>query len=165
MYVVSNAATKFGSRVFRDFNFSSENINLEEQRRYFGSIADMYNIQLQAGRSNDGVLDELNNRYPNSAFYDPSRFRFLRSHQPNLTEIQEEVLNNINRSTKSILVVQPYYYPISSFERAITSGKRASTQLWKGELTWSSSPALNAISQSISTSKTACCCAGSSKRG
>ncbi len=35
LYDNSNAATKFGSRIFRDFNFYSENINLEEQRAYF----------------------------------------------------------------------------------------------------------------------------------
>lgn len=119
---LSDAATKFGSRLFRDFNFYSENINLAEQRAYLESVASMYNIQLEPGKSNQSVLEKYDRLYPNSQFYDPRKYRFVRSHQPDVKEIQQEVLENINHAKKSILVVQPYYYPIKSFERAITNG-------------------------------------------
>jgi len=95
----------------------------------------MYNIQLQPGKSNEAVLEDYDRLYPNSMFYDPKKFRFVRSHQPNIQEIQQEVLTNINQSKKSILVVQPYYYPVKSFERAITSGKSIVTQLLNEEST------------------------------
>ncbi len=88
----------------------------------------MYNIQLQPGRSNENVLQEYDRLYPNSMFYDSKKFKFVRSHQPNVNEIQQEVLTNINESKKSILVVQPYYYPVKSFEKAVTSGTPVAIQ-------------------------------------
>lgn len=115
-------ATKFGSRVFRDFNCFSENICLEEFRANFARIASLYNIQLDVHHSNDETLRLLKQKFPNSVFYDHSKFRFLRSHQPSTLEIQEEVLKNIRESQHKILIVQPYYYPIKAFEEELMKG-------------------------------------------
>lgn len=67
-------------------------------------------------------MKNLKPLYPDSQFVLPGTFKFLRSHQPDIQEIQDEVLENIKHAQKSILVVQPYYYPVKRFERAVSEG-------------------------------------------
>lgn len=74
--------------MFKDLNLYSENMNLKEYRDHIYDIAQLYKIPLASDRSSESIRDELDKEYSNSTFYKKSQYKFLRSIQPNVTEIQ-----------------------------------------------------------------------------
>lgn len=112
MYSLLKTATKYGSRVFKDLCYYSENLLVEEYRNYFLKIANYYQISLSHHHTNDNLLAKFHALYPNSEFYRKSNYKLLRSQQPEFREIQTEVLKKLSEAKKSITIVQPYYYPI-----------------------------------------------------
>lgn len=60
MYIFVKAATKFGSRVFKDLCYYSENMLVEEYRNYFLKIANYYNINLSNNHTNANLLAKFN---------------------------------------------------------------------------------------------------------
>jgi len=67
----SYASIEYGTSVFQDLNFYTENIILDQYRKHFTDVANFYSFRLDQKKPNSKLLEELNTDFPNSQFYRP----------------------------------------------------------------------------------------------
>lgn len=116
----SYGGIRYGSCQFKDLNYVTENIVLDQYRQHFADTADFYGFNLHTRYENESLLAKLNKQYPNSEFYPKGKYQLLHNnHVTKLYEIENSVINMLNKATKEIKVMQPYHYPISKFDRAM----------------------------------------------
>lgn len=85
----SYAGINYGSSVYRDLNFCSENIILDQFRKHFIDTANFYRFNLNSGNEDDfhfasanlELLLKYNKQYPNSEFYPEGMYRLLHNDQ------------------------------------------------------------------------------------
>lgn len=122
------AGKKLGRGDFYDMNIFANNIFLSPIRKLIGNYADFYGFQLKEGSTNEELISELNEKYPDSPFT-TNNHSIIRSHQPYVTEIQDLILNKIQNAKKKIVIVQPYYYPMKKFERAVKNALKRGVEV------------------------------------
>jgi len=112
---------KYGTFDFYDLNMFTTNLGLEQSRNFFSQIADFYDIRLHQTLTNSQILQKYNEKYKDSDFTNLNKeMKIIRTH-PTLTEdeIQNYILNMINKAKKEVVIIQPYYYPIKKIEKSI----------------------------------------------
>lgn len=58
--------------------------------------------------------------YPNSEFYDPKKYKLLHNDKKaKKSEIENSVIKMINQAKEEIKIINPYYYPMLKFDRAV----------------------------------------------
>ncbi len=118
----------YGSYDFFDINIIMKNLGLNQVRGLFGAIADYYDLRLDNHISNEEILKMYNKDYGNSDFNIPN-ITSIKSHPPNLEEIQNFIVQNIHEAKKSIKIIQPYYYPITNVENALIDALKRGVQV------------------------------------
>lgn len=114
-------AIKYGSFDFYDLNMFTKNVGLEQSRKFFSQIADFYGLKLHQTLTNEEILQKYKEKYRDSDFSNlNNEIKIIRTH-PTLTEdeIQNYIINMINKAKKEVVIIQPYYYPIKKIEKCI----------------------------------------------
>lgn len=70
----SYAGIKYGTSVFQDLNYYTENIILDQYRKHFTDTATFYSFRLDQKKANENLLEEINKSFPNSEFYVPGKY-------------------------------------------------------------------------------------------
>lgn len=66
------------------------------------------------------MLSKLNKLYPNSEFYKQDKYQLQHNdHLSKRYEIEDSVVEMVNRAGKEIKIMQPYHYPMIKFDRAM----------------------------------------------
>jgi len=110
----------YGSFDFVDLNIIMKNVCLNQIRSFFGQIADYYNYNLDKDLPNKEIIGKYDGKYADSIFRIP-KIDLIRTQPPHVEEIQDFILQKIYESKESIKIIQPYYYPIRKFEKALLS--------------------------------------------
>jgi len=110
----------YGPYDFVDLNIKMKNLCLNQVRGFFGDIARYYNYNLDQNLSNQEIIQKYDDQFNNSIFEIP-KIKLIQAHAPTLEEIQDFILKNIYDAKESIKIIQPYYYPIKKFEKALLS--------------------------------------------
>ena len=99
----------------------STNVGLEQSRNLFSQIADFYQLRLHQTLSNQDILNQYNEKYKDSNYWEHSgELKIIRTHPTLLDdEIQKYIMDMINKAQKEVIIVQPYYYPIKKIEKCI----------------------------------------------
>lgn len=112
---------KYGSFDFFDLNMFAKNVGLEQSRLLFSQIADFYQLRLHKTLTNEEILKKYSQNYGDTNFKNHLKeMRIIRTH-PTLTEneIQNYIIDMINKAEKEVVIIQPYYYPIKKIEKCI----------------------------------------------
>ncbi len=121
----SNITDDYGGPVYGSFDFVDLNIRMknvcgDQIRSFFGEIASYYNYNLDRDLSNKDIIEKYNEKHEDSIFQIPN-IKLIRTQPPHIEEIQDFILQKIHESKESIKIIQPYYYPIRKFEKALLS--------------------------------------------
>ena len=83
-------------------------------------MANTYGYSLHEDHENDTLAKTLDRKFPSSAFY--RKGQYVLQHNNPLSkkrEIEKSVLKIVQNATKEIRIIQPYHYPMYSFDKAM----------------------------------------------
>ena len=108
----------YGENRMFDLNMKLTNLCISEMRKVMSDTASLYNLRLDKDLSNEEVVAKYNEMYKDSLF-NVNNVRLIKSVPPNQLDIQNFILENIYNAKKSIYMIQPYYYRVRAFEKAV----------------------------------------------
>jgi len=115
---VDYAHKKHGVNFFYDLNMWGENVCLDRARHFMGRVADWHQVKLTPSMSNEEAVKYFSSLYPSSP-YAPTHWKVMGSFQPDDTEIQEMLVEQIRQAKDKIMIVSPYYYPVKKIDKEL----------------------------------------------